>query len=100
MCLSMLRRTFLGRVCSAVVLSSLVTMSAYAGTDGASVKHGRYLVQLGGCNDCHTPGYLLSEGKVPEKDWLTGDSFGWSGPWGTTYAPNLRLLIADMSEDE
>jgi len=39
-------------------------------------------------------------GKVPEKDWLTGDSFGWRGPWGTTYAVNLRLYMQPMTEDE
>lgn len=62
------------------------------------VERGRYLARIGGCNDCHTPGYLLSEGKVPEKFWLTGTSFGWRGPWGTTYPPNLRLLINHMTE--
>jgi hypothetical protein len=30
---------------------------------------------------------------------LTGDSFGWSGPWGTTYASNLRLLLSGLTED-
>jgi hypothetical protein len=62
------------------------------------VERGRYLAKIAGCNDCHTPGYLLSEGKVPEKLWLTGSSFGWRGPWGTTYAPNLRLLVNPMTE--
>ena len=52
--------------------------------DEASLKRGRYIAQIAGCNDCHTPGYALSGGKVPEKAWLTGDSFGWRGPWGTT----------------
>ncbi len=64
------------------------------------VDHGRYLTIIAGCNDCHTPGYLLSEGKVPEKLWLTGDRFGWRGPWGTTYALNLRIFINDMTEDQ
>jgi mono/diheme cytochrome c family protein len=65
-----------------------------------SVEHGRYISVIGGCNDCHTPGYLLAEGKVPEAQWLTGDRFGWRGPWGTTYAANLRMLLATMSEDQ
>lgn len=67
-------------------------------SDMAQVQRGRYLSRIAGCNDCHTPGYLMSAGKVAEKDWLTGDHFGWRGPWGTTYAPNLRLLMASMSE--
>ena len=50
------------------------------------------------CNDCHTPGYAEAAGKVPEKDWLVGDRLGWRGPWGTTYASNLRMLINGMSE--
>lgn len=63
----------------------------------AHVQRGRYLVQVAGCNDCHTAGYAQSGGKVAEKDWLTGDSLGWSGPWGTTYAINLRLFVKDMT---
>ena len=31
---------------------------------------------------------------MPEKDWLTGDALGWRGPWGTTYAANLRLYFS------
>ncbi len=64
------------------------------------INYGRYLAMIAGCNDCHTPGYLLSGGKVPEKLWLTGDRFGWRGPWGTTYAANLRTLINAMTEDQ
>jgi hypothetical protein len=48
------------------------------------VVRGRYLSQIAGCNDCHTADFLLSEGKVREKLWLTGSGFGWRGPWGTT----------------
>ncbi len=62
-------------------------------------KRGRYLVQTAGCNDCHTPGYAPSNGKVDEKLWLTGDILGWRGDWGTTYPANLRILAAGISED-
>jgi mono/diheme cytochrome c family protein len=71
-----------------------------AGIDMNKVERGRYLVRIAGCNDCHTPGYLLGEGKVPENLWLTGDKFGWRGPWGTTYASNLRLFVNAMTEDQ
>jgi mono/diheme cytochrome c family protein len=64
------------------------------------IERGRYLVKIGGCNDCHTPGYPQSGGKVPEKEWLTGDALGWRGPWGTTYASNLRLYMQDLTEDQ
>ena len=65
-----------------------------------TVEKGCYLTKIAGCNDCHTPGYLLSEGNVSENLWLTGDTFGWSGPWGTTYGTNLRFLINDLTEKE
>lgn len=69
-----------------------------AGED--ALERGRYLVKLGGCNDCHTPGYAQSGGKVEEKQWLVGDRLGWRGPWGTTYASNLRLFMQPLSEDQ
>lgn len=61
------------------------------------IVRGRYLVETTGCNDCHTPGYAARSGQVDEKLWLTGDAVGWAGPWGTTYATNLRQLMAGMS---
>lgn len=64
------------------------------------IQHGRYLTQIAGCNDCHTAGYAVSGGHVPDADWLTGDSLGWRGPWGTTYPSNLRLLMQSLSEDQ
>jgi hypothetical protein len=57
-------------------------------------------VQIAGCNDCHTAGYALGNGEVNEKLWLLGESLGWRGPWGTTYAPNLRLTVKDMTADQ
>lgn len=66
----------------------------------AVIERGRYLTVIGGCNDCHTHGYAERAGDVPESDWLTGDALGWQGPWGTTYPPNLRRLMAGLEEDE
>ena len=59
----------------------------------AQAARGRYLMQIAGCNDCHTAGYTASAGRVAETLWLTGDQLGWRGPWGTTYASNLGLLV-------
>lgn len=67
---------------------------------GISVERGRYLAMVAGCNDCHTAGYAMSGGKVPQSEWLKGDTLGWSGPWGTTYPSNLRLFMARMSEED
>ena len=69
-------------------------------TGGTAVEQGRYLAITGGCNDCHTNGYLQTEGNVPETEWLLGSPVGWRGPWGTTYPPNLRLTVQDLTEDE
>lgn len=62
------------------------------------ISRGKYLVEIGSCNDCHTPNYASSGGKVPEKDWLVGDQLGWRGAWGTTYPPNLRLFMQTLNE--
>jgi hypothetical protein len=65
-----------------------------------SIARGKYISKIGGCNDCHTPGYAEKAGHVPMKTWLTGVHVGNKGPWGTTYAKNLRLVAAGMSEDQ
>lgn len=69
--------------------------------DSKQLERGRYMVEIGGCNDCHTGGYGPRDGNVPEKEWLLGSGpLGFAGPWGTTYAPNLRLTLSKMSEAE
>lgn len=61
---------------------------------------GRYLVAIGGCHDCHTPGFMENGWAVPESDYLTGVPVGWRGPWGTSYARNLRLTVQSLTEDQ
>ena len=63
------------------------------------IEAGRYLVLVGSCNDCHTEGYPQRGGNVPEAERLTGRSVGYQGPWGVSYASNLRLLAANTTED-
>lgn len=95
-----MRRNFL--VCSSLI-AMLISATVQAGDtklDPKMIERGRYISQIGGCNDCHTPGYFENGGTTPIQQWLTGDAFGWSGPWGTTYAPNLRIYLKDKSEDE
>lgn len=62
------------------------------------IEEGRRLVKIAGCNDCHTPRFAESGGNLPEKDWLVGSPVGFKGPWGTTYASNLRLLVKTFKE--
>jgi len=80
------------------------------------VEHGKYLVTVGGCNDCHTPKKLGPNGPEPNMDLeLSGnpsteklapvpvgliapDKYltvvnnhlgAWVGPWGVSFAMNL-----------
>ncbi len=70
------------------------------GPDAGLVAHGEYIVRIAGCNDCHTEAFTTLDGEVPLPQWLTGSALGYNGPWGTTYATNLRLTIADLEEQE
>lgn len=72
--------------------------AARAPSDSELLARGDYLVRIAGCNDCHTPGYTDSQGDVDRALWLIGSPLGFSGPWGTTYAANLRLKAADKDE--
>lgn len=67
----------------------------------SDIEAGRYLVLVGGCNDCHTPQYAMTNGaQPPEAEWLKGSTEGHTGPWGTTYGKNLRLTTQRLSEDQ
>jgi mono/diheme cytochrome c family protein len=102
------------RHCTLAALAAILAWPAHPGdahaaekqavkpaADGKQVARGRYLLVVGNCNDCHTPGFGLNDGKVPEKDWLLGSGpLGFRGPWGTTYATNLRLSVSKMTEGE
>lgn len=79
-----------------ILISASPLLMAQNATDKARIERGRYIIATSGCNDCHTAGYIDRSAKVPVSEWLMGDTMGWSGPWGTTYASNLRLRLADM----
>ena len=91
-------------LCTAGLALALVQGTAATAQGTAAQKpnpdlaRGRYLVKIAGCNDCHTPGYAEKAGAVPEAQWLTGVPVGFQGPWGTTYAANLRLAMDGMTE--
>ena len=74
-------------------------MSKRAAHTADPVQAGKYLIMIGGCNDCHTPGYDEKRGRIPETDWLVGSPVGFKGPWGTSYASNLRLTVGMVDED-
>mgnify|MGYP001038382652 CR=1 FL=1 len=80
------------------------------------IERGKYLVNIGGCNDCHTPKIYTDKGPVPDESRLlaghpangtlpdvpnnlitpegwaaitNSDFTAWVGPWGISYAANL-----------
>ena len=78
-----------------------------------AVERGKYLVAIGGCNDCHTPFKMGPNGPEPDmskmlsghpasfalpappklnEHWMWAGSStntAFVGPWGISYAPNL-----------
>jgi mono/diheme cytochrome c family protein len=80
--------------CAAVASAEAPKAAAHDRT----LDRGRYLMRIGGCNDCHTPHYPEKAGLVPESEWLTGVPVGIQGPWGTTYPANLRLAMQAWTE--
>lgn len=78
------------------------------------VERGRYLVAIGGCNDCHTPMKMGAKGPEPDMSrmlsghpemlkmppapklgqgpwvWVAaGTNTAFAGPWGVSYTANL-----------
>ena len=69
------------------VVSAVQASDAVAPKADARVEHGRYMVAIMGCNDCHTPGTFY--GAPDAERFLSGSELGWVGPWGVVYAANL-----------
>lgn len=91
----------------ALAVGMLTTLPLLGATRAAEEPHfvaadrvaaGRLLVNYGGCNDCHTPRWNELHDRIPESRRLIGNPIGFRGPWGTSYASNLRLAFASMSE--
>jgi hypothetical protein len=65
-----------------------------------SVERGRLVSIISGCQNCHTEGYSESEGKIDPTKEMMGSSIGWQGPWGTTYARNLRRTAGEGTTED
>jgi mono/diheme cytochrome c family protein len=99
---------------AATIVTAACSGGASAHTQHARVERGKYLVTVGGCNDCHTPLKMGAKGPEPDMSrMLSGhpDSFpitagtapvsdkwmmtaaasgtAFSGPWGVSFAANL-----------
>jgi mono/diheme cytochrome c family protein len=93
----MLTRSGKGLVAVLALVAGVTSANA---TDASQVARGKYLITIGGCNDCHTAGFMEQGLKIPEQDWLKGSTVGFQGPWGTTYPANLRLVMNSMTESQ
>ncbi len=81
-------------------------------TPAQVVERGKYLVEIMGCHDCHSPKLMGPQGPYPDPDRLLSghtagtqlppvpkDNAGWAlmamdltaavGPWGTSFSANL-----------
>ncbi|MBI3759918.1 MAG: c-type cytochrome [Deltaproteobacteria bacterium] len=84
----------MSRVARYLVLAAVAAAAAfgvarfYADAADPKVDRGKYLVSLGGCLDCHTPGYFF--GKPDMTRYLGGSEVGFEIPGlGVFHGPNL-----------
>ena len=78
------------RFAIAVTMASAALAMPLAGSHGADAQldRGKYLVEIGGCFDCHTRGYFL--GKPDLAYYLAGSDVGFELPGlGVFVGPNL-----------
>jgi mono/diheme cytochrome c family protein len=74
------------RLALLAVLAALCAAPARAAPDSL-IARGKYLVTVGGCSDCHTPGTFL--GKPDLARFLGGSDVGFALPNGVFVPPNL-----------
>jgi mono/diheme cytochrome c family protein len=71
-----------------VAMVALAQTIAVRAADSTKIERGKYLVTLGGCNDCHTPGHFF--GKPDMTKQLGGSEVGFLIPeLGVFHGPNL-----------
>lgn len=87
----------IGSLAFVVVLLTGTGASHAQGT--VSVERGLQVSIVGGCHDCHTEGYNEAEGKIDPAKAMLGNHVGFRGPWGTTYASNLRQIASLLTEN-
>jgi mono/diheme cytochrome c family protein len=74
--------------CRGILGVALLVLASGVALGDAQTERGKYLVSLGGCNDCHTPGVFL--GKPDFSRRLGGSEVGFEIPGlGVFYGPNL-----------
>jgi mono/diheme cytochrome c family protein len=82
----MSRKSICWTVATAIAISTGLALHVRAAD--SQIERGRYLVTLGGCTDCHTPGYFF--GKPDAARYLGGSEVGFEIPGlGVFHGPNL-----------
>src|SRR5262249_60096945 len=71
--------------------------------DNKEVTRGKYLVQLAGCTDCHTPGYFF--GRPDMARYLGGSDMGIEVPGlgvflGRNLTPDKETGLGNWTKDE
>ncbi len=103
---------------AAVLGGALLFTLAQAAPPSAQIARGKYLVDAGGCHDCHTPKKMTPTGPAPDLSlalsgqrsgapvapvpagfpgpapgqWVAmtnADLTAWAGPWGISFSANI-----------
>ena len=72
-------------------MAALCLRSTVSQAEDTPISRGKYLVQLGGCTDCHTPGHLRGEPDMSR--YLAGSDVGFEVPGLGIFVP--RNLTPD-----
>ena len=83
--------------------SALGLQSSMAAADDTQTSRGEYLVTIGGCNDCHTPGYFF--GKPDTTRFLGGSDVGFEIPGqgvfvGRNITPDKETGIGSWTREQ
>lgn len=77
-------------VCGLAAIALGIGWHSSATAADPTIERGKYLVTIGGCNDCHTPGHFF--GKPDLSRQLGGSEVGFELPnLGVFYGPNLTM---------
>ena len=95
-------RLGIGFACFATYAFGLQPLGAIA-ADDPEIARGEYLVTMGGCNDCHTPGYFF--GKPDSSRFLGGSDVGFEIPGegvfvGRNITPDKETGIGSWTREQ
>jgi mono/diheme cytochrome c family protein len=88
---------------SLLAAAALIALSTIGAQAQNAVARGKYLVNLGGCNDCHTPSYFF--GKPDMARFLGGSDVGFEIPGlgvflGRNITPDKETGIGNWTNEQ